>query len=480
VTLEEEVAQLRAENAELKRLLAAALARIAELEQQLAARSGKPSAGDEPPPFVRPSRPKLVGPKPLRKKRDQKHNHARRREAPTRLVEHALERCPECSYRLRGQSLDYRRQVIELPEPLPVEVIEHRVIRRRCPKCQRWRSPKLDLASEGQVLGRGRIGTKLVSLIATLRHALRLPFEQIQAYLATLHGFRVSLGELVYLLNQARDATKTTVEGLKAEMQASEIVHADETGWREDGVNGYLWSFATPGRPGKEDQDPVRYYEHDQHRSQAVAKRILGERSGAGFKGVLVSDFYAGYNEYSGKHQRCWVHLLRALHELKEKHPENPTVEEWAVRVGALHDEAKAWLARSRDPSRGPNSGPRKEDREQEYASLVERAHQLGLRYARDKVHPCGTLAKRLLRHEDELFQFVLIEGLASDNNLAERSIRPMVVGRKISGGTRSGEGTAVRMALSSLFETWRARGLNPFHECLKLLSGQKPAPVAS
>ena len=474
MTLEEEVAQLRAENAELKRLLAAALARIAELEQQLAARSGKPSAGDDPPLFVKPSRPKLVGPKPLRKKRDQKHNHARRREAPTRTVEHALERCPECSYRLRGQSLDYRRQVIELPEPTPVEVIEHRVIRRRCPKCQKWRSPKLDLASEGQVLGRGRIGTKLVSLIATLRHALRLPFEQIQAYLATLHGFKLSLGELVYLLNQVREATKTTVAGLKAEMQASEIVHADETGWQEDGVNGYLWSFSTPG--GADGRGAVRYYEHDQHRSQAVAKRMLGARSGAGFKGVLVSDFYAGYNEYSGKHQRCWVHLLRALHELKEKHPADQTVEEWAVRVGALHDKAKAWLARSRDPSRGPNSGPRKEDREQEYASLVERVHQLGLLYARNQRHPACALAKRLLRHEDELFQFVLVEGLAADNNLAERSIRPMVVGRKISGGTRSRDGTAVRMALASLFETWQARGLNPFTECTRLL--QKPAPA--
>ncbi len=56
-----------------------------------------------------------------------------------------------------------------------------------------------------------------------------------------------------------------------------------------------------------------------------------------------------------------------------------------------------------------------------------------------------------------------------------KRSIRPLVVVRKISGGSRSPNGTKTRMALASLFGTWQARGLNPFIECLNLLS-QKPA----
>ena len=92
------------------------------------------------------------------------------------------------------------------------------------------------------------------------------------------------------------------------------------------------------------------------------------------------------------------------------------------------------------------------------------------------KTHPCWALCKRLLRLEHELFQFVLVDGLAPDNNLAERSIRPLVVVRKISGGSRSPNGTQTRMALATLFETWKARGLNPFDACFALLSNQ-PAP---
>src|SRR5215212_1447000 len=94
----------------------------------------------------------------------------------------------------------------------------------------------------------------------------------------------------------------------------------------------------------------------------------------------------------------------------------------------------------------------------------------MGLLYAKAYRHACCALSKRLLRHEDELFQFVLIEGLSASNNLAERSIRPLVVCRKISGGSRSEEGTKTRMGLTSLFETWQARTLNPFDECLKRL----------
>ena len=104
------------------------------------------------------------------------------------------------------------------------------------------------------------------------------------------------------------------------------------------------------------------------------------------------------------------------------------------------------------------------------YEGLVRQAIELGQRYALIRKHPCQALAKRLLRHQDELFLFVLYEQVSADNNLAERSLRPLVIARKISGGTRSPAGTDTRMALASLFGTWTARGLNPYTECLALL----------
>ncbi len=280
----------------------------------------------------------------------------------------------------------------------------------------------------------------------------------IRAYRQTVHHLTLSTGEIAELLHQVRRATQPAVDHLKAQARASPILHADETGWREAGQNGYVWAFSTPG------EDAVRYYEYDRQRAGAVVKRILGKE----FAGHLVSDFYGGYNIYAGKHQRCWVHLLRDLHALREAYADESTVLTWAEGVGKLYADAQACVR--------SDAAPRQEAREAQYIVLVETAHGLGLEYAQAKGHPCQALAKRLLHHQDELFQFVLVDGLSADNNLAERSIRPVVVVRKISGGSQSSEGSKTRMALASLFETWQARGLNPFAECLKLLS-QTPLP---
>ena len=56
-------------------------------------------------------------------------------------------------------------------------------------------------------------------------------------------------------------------------------------------------------------------------------------------------------------------------------------------------------------------------------------------------------------------------------HNLAERSVCPLVIARKISGGTRSPKGYETRMGLASLFGTWMAQHLNPFYQCLATLS---------
>jgi len=443
MTLEQEVIALRAEVAALREELAAAYKRIAELEQ------GK----QERRSFAKANKPKKAGAKALRRKRKPEHNRGRRREAPTKSVSHKLEDCPDCGCHLYGQGVARRRQVIELPPPQPVEVIEHVVFKSWCPRCERWHTPHLDLREEA--LGHGRLGLRLISLIAYLRAELRMTVRAIRSYLKTVHDLVLSIGEIVEVLHRVRENGQPALRQLRGEMRKSPVVHADETGWREDGQAGYVWTFSTPDGP-----EAVRYFQRDKSRSGHVAKRVLS----VSFKGTLVSDFFAGYNRYKGPHQRCWVHLLRDLHELKERHAGNGPVLQWAKDVRTLYDEAKAALPGIKERT--------DQEREALYDSLVERSQKLALPYARTKQHPCWALAKRLLRHQDELFQFVRVNGLPADNNLAERSLRPIVVIRKISGGTRSSAGSKTRMALASLFATWRARGLNPFHACLGMLAG--------
>lgn len=101
------------------------------------------------------------------------------------------------------------------------------------------------------------------------------------------------------------------------------------------------------------------------------------------------------------------------------------------------------------------------------YEQLVAALQRLGLRYSEPASHPCHAKAQLILRHQDELFQYVVVEGLSPHNNLAEQQIRPVVVRRKISGGSRSEEGSRTTFGLLSLFQTWHSHHLNPLEQCL-------------
>lgn len=194
-----------------------------------------------------------------------------------------------------------------------------------------------------------------------------------------------------------------------------------------------------------------------------MAQRLL-----EGFSGILVSDFYGGYNIYSGSHQRCWVHLLRLLVKLAERSGDNQEVAQWSLQLQGLYLQGKA-VAQSQASS---------EQRAQAAGQLHQQVVVLGQQYARAKGHPLKAMCQLVLRHQDELFGYVRVAGLAADNNLAERSIRPLTVARKVSGGTRSPTRSKVRMSLQSLFGTWAASGQEPLDACLTMLGVKSKSPV--
>lgn len=441
-SLEEQLKQALEQIRRLQEELAAAHKRIEELEKQKT----------PPPAFVKANVKKLqAGANKPRKKRDPKHNHGRRREAPTQIVEHPISLCGQCGSRLGGVSIARRRQVIELAPPPPVEVTEHVVYHGWCSQCRTWREAPLEVGT--QVLGQGRLGVRITSLIAYLRTVMRLPVRQIQVYLSTLHGLKVSVGEIVELLHRLKQKMEPTLMELKTTIRGSPAVQADETGWREDGLNGYIWSISTP---------QLRYYEYHHSRGSDVVKQLLGET----FEGVLGSDFFASYNIHQGEHQRCWVHLLRDGHDLKELYPEDATLQAWFTALKAVYDRARAYAG----PDPALPSAKQAAARRQQQHACEEELMSVCAPYVRTSA-PMHTLCERVERFLPELFVFVARPEVASDNNLAERSVRPLVIARKISGGSRSPTGSSTRMALFSCFGTWAALGLNPFVQCLALFA---------
>ena len=74
-------------------------------------------------------------------------------------------------------------------------------------------------------------------------------------------------------------------------------------------------------------------------------------------------------------------------------------------------------------------------------------------------------------RHIKQLFVFAAQPKAPPYNNATERSLRHLMVSRKISGGTRSNQITNTKMTLPSIFGTWRAYGLNSLTACRQLLA---------
>jgi len=314
---QEELERLRADNHErreeltqVKEMLRLALARIEELEKQR-----------EPPEFVKENvKKRPADEKKPRKKRDAKPHRGRSRGVPTQMVEHRIVTCPQCHLRLGGMSLARVREVIERPNPQPVEVIHHRLFTGGCAQCHRWHEAPVELHEE--TVGQGRIGVRLTSLIALVRTLMRVPVRQIRALLLILSGCQISTGEIVERLHRVVSHAKPVLEGIKGRIRASPAVQADETGWREDGEKGSVWSACTPA---------LRSYEDHHSRSGEMVKELIGPD----FAGVLGSDFYAGSNSHQGLHQRCWVHSLRDIPNLKKKEPEDEGLRLWAEQVEA-------------------------------------------------------------------------------------------------------------------------------------------------
>ncbi len=415
--------------------------------RQLTAQLGAGQAADDvaPPPGTPHGMPghtpTQADSRAERPRRKRAKGYGRHRMAATEQVVHALRACPDCAAPLAGGTVTRTREVIELPPP-QIIVTAHVSLERQCPDCGKRCVPGPELA--GVVSGQSRLGHGLVSLIAVLREEARLPVATIQRLLATLTGLHLSVGALVDAVGRVATRAAPMLAQITAAIRASPVVHADETGWREDGDTGYVWTFSTPTE---------RLFRHGS-RARAMVTDVLGDA----FGGVLVSDVSAAETGDDGVHQSGWAHLLRDIHELAAQHPADAAVQGWADAVGAVFARARAGATGGRTA--------RWQARRQGEMELT----RLCAVWQAPRV-PQTPLCTRILRHLESLFVFVTEPGVPPTTTAAERSLRPVVVSRTISGGTRSDQGTTTTMTLASLFGTWRAKGINPYDACRDLLA---------
>jgi hypothetical protein len=457
IRLQQRDAERERELQELRRLVAGlteqnALLRrqVALLQQENAQLRGVPLApAPDPEPVCVPATPQRE-PK-VRRKRDASHNAGRRRmERATSWVTHSAQTCPSCGEALTGGWTQRRVQVIELPPIAPVEVIEHRILMRQCPRCGTRTLPPPPGLDAGRV-GYCRFGPRLIAALATMRTMERLPIRMIAERLRREYGLTISHGGIVGLLARMAAAGRPAYEQLQAEVRASPVVHADETGWRENGQHTTVWTVSTA---------QYVYVQHGRRTNEEIDS-ILG----ADFGGTIVADCYAAYDHFLGPKQRCWAHLVRDLKALLHEYGSHHETVAWVEGILTVFEQARA----ARPPAE-EGSTPQAVRAREERARRCEALILLLCPAEPEPSLPYATLAKRLRKHLDELFTFVRDPLVHPTNNAAERSLRPLVIARKVSGGTRSPAGSTTQMVLYSLCATARMQRQNPTTVCQQLL----------
>jgi hypothetical protein len=292
-----------------------------------------------------------------------------------------------------------------------------------------------------------------------LRVAHRLPFREVSKVLADLPGISVCPGAIARQVQRIADWLEDDYEQLLVSVRAAPQVHADESGWRTDGKNGYVWAITTPRQT---------VYHIDKSRGGKVIRRLLGKA----FGGTLVSDFYSAYSTMNCKKQKCLVHLLREFAESGKESPEF-AASTFSRKSKRLIKEMLLLKGRWGQMD------------DKLYASRVRRLEtRLGELAAASYDEPnAKRIGKRLRKFKNELTAFLKEKDLDGTNNAAERAIRPLVVARKISGGSRSANGADAFATLASLVRTAGQQGKNVLATIKSLLiatwSTGNPAVVA-
>jgi transposase len=401
------------------------------------------------PIYTKPNTPKR------RKKPGARKGHpGHRRKTPERIDKretHRLKRCPCCGGRLQRCERKRTRTIEDIPEEIQPVVTEHTIHRDYCPKCKKDVESVVPDAMPGATLGH-----HVIALTAWFHYGLGITIDQVVDILGYHLQTKLTPGGLIDAWRRLAEVLNAWYQQIGEQAKKSSHLHADETGWRVNGVTYWLWCFANTR---------VCYYMIDRCRGSPALQKFFTDV----FEGVLITDFWAPYESVCAQdRQYCLVHLLRELEKVDLRNDSA----EWQAFAKKLRRLLRDGIRLRKCADFVPGKFQSRVDRlNTRLAKLAAEEHLDG---------DTRRLTKRLRKYAEYIFTFLDYAYVPFDNNFAERQIRPAVILRKNSQSNRSDRGAATQAILMSVYRTLKLRGLNPTRtiaDALKtyLATGQLP-----
>lgn len=333
--------------------------------------------------------------------------------------------CPHCGGTMKRQ--DTRRRLVRESRPVVSEEIVLELPVERCCKCRHTVYTKAP-----GVLPKAVLGNQLLSNAVEMVYLHGVPMGRVCEQLL------VGSGVLMGMFHRLSKLFATVPEKLTEIYRQALVKHADETGWRTNGQNGYAWLFATP---------TLSIFSFEKTRSARVPRRVFGDQP---LPGVLVVDRYASYNKMPCALQYCLAHLLREVQDAEKEFPESKEVRAFVSTVAPLLSLAMGLRGQPIDD-----------------ATFVHRAQevktQLQGAMGSAAQHPAIRRIQDIFTdNAQRLYHWASRREVPADNNLAERDLRPTVIARKTSFGSVSDAGARTRGILMTVMHTLKKQAAYP------------------
>jgi transposase len=337
-----------------------------------------------------------------------------------------LQECPDCGGRLNAKGFK-TRTVIDVV-PVQKEIIVYELEQGDCPRCHR-----VFTAPAPGVFAKGLFGNRLLAYVAEEHYVHGTTLGRLARQLGLHHG------SLLGALHDLAARLESVPDRLLKDYRRAPVKHADETGWRNDGRNGYAWLFCTL---------LLSLFRFRQSRAAKVALEVFGPRR---LPGTLVVDRYAGYNKVLCAIQYCYAHLLREVQDLGKEFAQQAEVQRFVETLAPLL--AQAMKLRAQGLKLLEFRQQAREIKRQIMGSVQTPAR-----------HPGIQKVQNLFRENaPRLYHWARHPSIPAENNRAERELRPLVIARKISFGSQSEQGLKTREVLMSVLHTLRKRSDDVF-----------------
>ena len=455
----EQYRQQRAENQQLRQQVRQLEADVEELKAALRKLANRDSETSSQPASAEPYKKKSKAFQKRQQKQGPKYGHPGKTRNSFAEVDHkvelTLEQCPACGSGVERieDAPCKRHQVAELVDK-PVEVWEYQRPRYDCARCGWQGYAPLPLGCREDF----SYGALLSSLVGWLGYGGNLSWGKQRHLVETVFGIPLSQGSLAKMHQWFCQSLYPSYEQWWQWVQQPGVRCVDETSYRIDGTNYWLWVATS---------EKVCVMLLVATRSSAEVKALLGE----GFDGILRSDCWSAYSRQGAQaKQKCLAHIGRELEALKRSN--FATNRQFAEQVMPI-------IERARQAHREYHAGQRTLSQLHNERVIVEAQLADVLNHPPPKgwAADAQTLSHRFIRYRSDWFTCLTHLEVKPDNNDAERALRPVVIHRKVSGGSRSHWGGQLVAMMFSFLETMRLQGKNAVAELCTLLGNPQPSP---